>query len=377
MYAMRGISAHSNGFQTCRALHLLQMLLGALDGPGNFRARAPYPKPIPPHQVPASEWAPNTTLAHAPLGFPTSPDDLVVDAGGAPLHIDKAFSWESPIAAHGVMHMVIANAVAGDPYPIDTLMLFMANMAWNSSMNTGGTREMLCAQNADGTYTIPFIVVSDAFASETVAFADLVLPDTTYFERYDAISLLDRPISEPDAPADAIRYPILPLASGALLIVVVDAMETAPVRMVLALALILFALALVVKLEYWRFVGMQQGGVTLGQAIGVNHGVVPPRGARDVRSVAARLLDAGHMKGAFLTREFLHAPSASQRRALRTIAVIGGFAVPVVWLASGEAGWRGGVAAFVLCMLGLVCERWLFFAEARHTVRLYHGEART
>ena len=31
MHAMRGISAHSNGFHTCRALHLLQMLLGAID----------------------------------------------------------------------------------------------------------------------------------------------------------------------------------------------------------------------------------------------------------------------------------------------------------------------------------------------------------
>jgi sulfite dehydrogenase (quinone) subunit SoeA len=38
-----------------------------------------------------------------------------------------------------------------------------------------------------------------------------VLPDTTYLERYDAISILDRPISEPDAVADAIRHPILPL----------------------------------------------------------------------------------------------------------------------------------------------------------------------
>ena len=30
-FAMRGVSAHSNGFQTCRTLHLIQMLLGALD----------------------------------------------------------------------------------------------------------------------------------------------------------------------------------------------------------------------------------------------------------------------------------------------------------------------------------------------------------
>jgi anaerobic selenocysteine-containing dehydrogenase len=211
MYAMRGISAHSNGFQTCRALHLLQMLLGALDGPGNFRARAPYPKPIPPHQLPAAACAPDTPLARPPLGFPMRPEDLALDGDGRPLRIDKAYTWEAPLAAHGMLQMVIANAVAGDPYPIDMLLLFMANMAWNSAMNTAGTREMLCAKDEAGNYRIPFVVVADAFWSETVAFADLVLPDTTYLERYDAISLLDRPISEPDSPADAIRHPIVPL----------------------------------------------------------------------------------------------------------------------------------------------------------------------
>jgi anaerobic selenocysteine-containing dehydrogenase len=212
MYAMRGISAHSNGFHTCRALHFLQMLLGALDGPGNFRARAPFPKPIPPKQLPANAPAhPNSPLAGAPLGFPMRPEDLALDAQGRPLRLDKAYSWEAPIAAHGMMHTVIANAAAGDPYPIDTLILFMANMAWNSAMNTGDTREHLRAKHADGSYRIPFVVVADAFWSETVAFADLVLPDTTYLERFDAISLLDRPISEPDAIADAIRHPIVPL----------------------------------------------------------------------------------------------------------------------------------------------------------------------
>jgi len=150
MYAMRGISAHSNGFQTCRALHLLQMLLGALEGPGNFRARAPYPKPIPPHQVPSSTCAPDTPLPRPPLGFPMRPEDLALDADGRPLRIDKAYTWEAPLAAHGMLQMVIANAVAGDPYPIDTLLLFMANMAWNSAMNTGGTRDMLCAKDDAG-----------------------------------------------------------------------------------------------------------------------------------------------------------------------------------------------------------------------------------
>ncbi len=212
LYAMRGISAHSNGFHTCRALHFIQMLLGALDGPGNFRARAPYPKPVPPRQVPATAPThPRAPLAGSPLGFPMRPEDLAIDAEGRPLRIDKAFSWQAPLAAHGMLHMVIANAVAGDPYPIDTLMLFMANMAWNSSMNTTGTRDMLRAKDASGAYKIPFVIVADAFRSETVAFADLVLPDTTYLERYDTISLLDRPISDADTIADAIRHPLMPL----------------------------------------------------------------------------------------------------------------------------------------------------------------------
>jgi anaerobic selenocysteine-containing dehydrogenase len=108
------------------------------------------------------------------------------------LRIDKAYSWEAPIANHGLMHMAITNAVAGDPYEIDTMIFFMANMAWNSTMNTTKMRENLCAKNEDGEYKIPFLVVCDAFDSETVGYADLVIPDTTYLERYDTISILDQ-----------------------------------------------------------------------------------------------------------------------------------------------------------------------------------------
>ena len=72
-------------------------------------------------------------------------------------------------------------------------------------------REMLPARTTRASTRFRIIIVVDAFQSETVGFADLVFPDTTYLERYDSISLLDRPISEPDGPADAIRQPILPL----------------------------------------------------------------------------------------------------------------------------------------------------------------------
>ncbi|WP_367383364.1 molybdopterin oxidoreductase family protein [Roseobacter sp. HKCCD8198] len=208
-HAMRGISAHSNGFQTCRALHLLQILLGSVECPGGFRFKPPYPKPVAAHPTPHTENLPNAPLPGPHLGYPRGPEDLRIDADGQPERIDKAFSWEAPLSVHGLMHMVISNAVAGDPYEIDTLFLYMANMAWNSSMNTRGTMEMLSATHADGSYKIPHIIYSDAYSSEMVAYADLILPDTTYLERHDCISLLDRPISEPDAVADAIRWPVV------------------------------------------------------------------------------------------------------------------------------------------------------------------------
>ena len=208
MHAMRGISAHSNGFHTCRALHLLQLLLGAIDAPGSFRYQPPYPKPIPPANRPGRTRKADGTLDAGPLGFVHGPEDLVVDEHGRPRRIDHAYSWAYPLSAHGMMHTVIRNAWAGDPYRIDTLMMFMANMSWNSAMNTTETMHWLTDRDEAGEYRIPRIIYSDAYASEMVAYADLVLPDTTYLERFDAISLLDRPISDADAASDAIRHPV-------------------------------------------------------------------------------------------------------------------------------------------------------------------------
>lgn len=83
MHAMRGISAHSNGFHTCRALHLLQLLLGAVDTPGSFRYQPPFPKAIPPPNRPGKTRQANGALDAPPLGFVHVPEDLLVDAQSA------------------------------------------------------------------------------------------------------------------------------------------------------------------------------------------------------------------------------------------------------------------------------------------------------
>ncbi len=212
-HAMRGLAAHTNGFQTIRGLFSLMMLLGVVDVPGGFLYKSPYPKAVPPAVKPApnpEDYQPNQPAKAPLLGYPTSPDDLLVD-GDRPIRIDEAYSWKYPLAAHGAIQNVIANAVSETPYGIDTMMIYMANIAWNSTWNTLTTRDLLIARDEEtGEYKIPHVVVFDAFDSETVAYADIVFPDTTYLERWDATSLQDRPISEPNGPADSIRQPVVP-----------------------------------------------------------------------------------------------------------------------------------------------------------------------
>jgi anaerobic selenocysteine-containing dehydrogenase len=206
---MRGISAHSNGFQTARALHLLQILLGSVEVPGGYRFKPPYPKPIEAHPTPHSYSSCRAAPDGPHLGYVRMARHLALKLDDlSPARIDKGFTWENPLSAHGLMHMVIPNAVAGDPYPIDTLILYMANMAWNSSMNTAEVMEMLTEERKRRIQD-PADHLFRRLCLEMVAYADLILPDTTYLERHDCISLLDRPICEADHAGDAIRWPVV------------------------------------------------------------------------------------------------------------------------------------------------------------------------
>jgi len=64
------------------------------------------------------------------------------------------------------------------------------------------------------------------------------------------------------------------------------------------------------------------------------------------------------------------------RLRLRLIARLTGFLVPMLaTLASlfTPVGLIAAAVAVLSAALGLVIERWLFFAEAKHTVMLYYG----
>ena len=132
----------------------------------------------------------------------------------------------------------------------------------------------------------------------------------------------------------------------------------------------LLVLAALVKLA-WYAKFSARVTATLNQAIGV-----PESAPRGVVQGRVRLLDAGHTHGTFLTHEFGFQLAREQAHRLRALMFVLMAVVPFLLL------WLGGAGAPVLCLAalsllaGIFIERWLFFAQAEHVVRLYHGQQR-
>jgi DMSO reductase anchor subunit len=93
-----------------------------------------------------------------------------------------------------------------------------------------------------------------------------------------------------------------------------------------------------------------------------------------VRHRAMAQLAQGATAGSFNTREFFHGKSAGRVRAVRSLFLVLVFPLPVVLiaLAYGIESPTLPLAAFLVQYLGLLAERWYFFAEARHPQNLYY-----
>jgi DMSO reductase anchor subunit len=81
-----------------------------------------------------------------------------------------------------------------------------------------------------------------------------------------------------------------------------------------------------------------------------------------------RLLDAGHTGPTFLTHEFGYELPAGRARRLKWLSLLIGFLLPLVIVLGAPAA---AVIAALACLIGLLVERWLFFAEAQHVVRVF------
>lgn len=159
-------------------------------------------------------------------------------------------------------------------------------------------------------------------------------------------------------------YLIYAVFSGALLFALLrTALSGAPGPTGL-IATLAAAAALLAKQAYWRHVDAQTPLASLAAAIGL------PKGT------SVRPLDAPHFTENYVLREMGFAVGRRHSAKLRRIAVGVGFAAPIALgiLASCSIVPLAATAAAVVCaVVGLLTERWLFFAEATHVAALYYG----
>jgi len=132
----------------------------------------------------------------------------------------------------------------------------------------------------------------------------------------------------------------------------------------------LIGLAFVLKLGYWhrrRSPVADRGSATgLGTALG--------------RRGRVEILEPPHTEPNYLQREMGYVLARKHASRLREWTALLGYALPLMFslLALTLPAGASVVAALVAAVgmtVGIAVERWLFFAEARHTVALYYHEA--
>lgn len=164
-------------------------------------------------------------------------------------------------------------------------------------------------------------------------------------------------------------YLVLALATGGGLALLIT--EVAGQGSALALPVAVVAvIACLVKLGYWRFIDETVAASTVATATGLGRPGEP-----------VRLFEAPHTEENYLMREMGYRVARKHVARLRQVAAVGLAALPVpaclgAMLLDGVIGL--GLAALTVgaMTIGVLAERWLFFAEARHTVTLYYGADR-
>ena len=167
-----------------------------------------------------------------------------------------------------------------------------------------------------------------------------------------------------------VSYIVLSLMSGsviALALTNVMGLGTAALFMVIP-AIILLGVGLLTKSLYWLHIQQEKAVSTAQSATGL--------GQFGKVSLAA----SPHSAANYLLKEMGFKIARKHASKIRWIAAIVGFWLPFACLLVGAMYVDGPLRSllFVLgalsCLIGLVFERWLFFAEAKHVVTLYYGQ---
>jgi DMSO reductase anchor subunit len=157
------------------------------------------------------------------------------------------------------------------------------------------------------------------------------------------------------------NYLALALMTGALWVLGLLGVWGASSPPVAALAAASIVAAAFLKLRYWNFIDTTRAASTPETATGL--------GARGT----VRLFEAPYTADNYLMKEMGYRIARKHAARLRQVVLFGAFGLPLVLLLLSLMLPVAALPAALVATAGVLVERWLFFAEAKHTVTLYYG----
>jgi DMSO reductase anchor subunit len=174
-----------------------------------------------------------------------------------------------------------------------------------------------------------------------------------------------KPIAQWNSRFTMPAYLIFAIMTGSVLLDAILELLGWPDRVVEYVALIAIGLGWIWKLATWRHNDRLGAAVTMNSATGLAGGAV-------------RSVEWPHTQENYVLKEMGYRIARKHAARLRLFAQVFAFGLPLLATALAAAT-GGGIAkiASVIAVLaqapGILVERWLFFAEAKHTVTLYYG----
>lgn len=162
-------------------------------------------------------------------------------------------------------------------------------------------------------------------------------------------------------------YLALGAASGGLLMGLMTSIFGSQNRWQGTATLLALGVALVLKLVYYRHIDSDDGKYSAAQALGM--------GTKGIRQI-----DAPHTRPNYVMREMGYDVARRHALRLRRLGLLCLLVVPLILIALGMVVGLPMLlpylVAVIIAAIGLVLERWLFFAEATHVAMLYYGAPR-
>jgi DMSO reductase anchor subunit len=162
-----------------------------------------------------------------------------------------------------------------------------------------------------------------------------------------------------NSPLVPTNYVLLGLLSGALTMFAILNYYNQQSELLLTLIMELLCLAFITKAIYYYFIG-KPSELSIKTATGLS-------------SRKVRLLHTGESSKNFLMREFGFDISVKKMLLLRFCSILLMVVMPTLCLITQPASFHFILIAVICNFFGLLLERWLFFAEAKHVVNLYYG----